>query len=73
MHLQLNAWHLLRAAANSGLMSTSMSWLCSSLRRLSAMALAIIAATALVHGMTVVTRNVSDFAPTRVDVLNPWE
>lgn len=34
---------------------------------------AIIAATALVHGMTVVTRNVSDFAPTRVDVLNPWE
>ncbi len=34
---------------------------------------ALIAATALVHGMTVVTRNVSDFAPTRVEVLNPWE
>ena len=34
---------------------------------------AFIAATALVHGMTVVTRNVSDFAPTGVPVLNPWE
>jgi predicted nucleic acid-binding protein len=32
-----------------------------------------IAATALVHGMTVVTRNVSDFAPTGVPVLNPWD
>jgi hypothetical protein len=34
---------------------------------------ALIAATALVHGMTVVTRNVSDFKPTGVTVLNPWE
>ena len=33
---------------------------------------ALIAATALVHGMAVVTRNVPDFAPTGVDVLNPW-
>jgi predicted nucleic acid-binding protein len=33
---------------------------------------ALIAATALVHGMTVVTRNVADFAPTGVSVLNPW-
>jgi hypothetical protein len=32
----------------------------------------LIAATALVHGMTVVTRNVKDFAPTAVQVLNPW-
>lgn len=32
----------------------------------------LIAATALVHGMTVVTRNVDDFAPTGVRVLNPW-
>jgi predicted nucleic acid-binding protein len=32
-----------------------------------------IAATALVHGMTVVTRNVADFAPTHVATLNPWE
>jgi len=31
-----------------------------------------IAATALVHGMTVVTRNVMDFEPTGVSVLNPW-
>jgi predicted nucleic acid-binding protein len=31
-----------------------------------------IAATALVHGMTVVTRNVSDFEPTGVAILNPW-
>ena len=33
---------------------------------------ALIAATALVHGMTVVTRNVSDFEPTGVEILNPW-
>lgn len=33
---------------------------------------AIIAATALVHGMTVVTRNVSDFKQTGVEILNPW-
>lgn len=33
---------------------------------------ALIAATALVHGMTVVTRNVDDFAPTGVPILNPW-
>ena len=33
---------------------------------------ALIAATALVHGMTVVTRNVSDFVATGVLMLNPW-
>jgi len=32
----------------------------------------LIAATALVHGMTVVTRNVSDFASSGVPLLNPW-
>lgn len=34
---------------------------------------ALIAATALVHGMTVVTRNVADFQPTGVTILNPWQ
>jgi len=34
---------------------------------------AIIAATALVHDMTVVTRNISDFNSTEVRLLNPWE
>ena len=34
---------------------------------------ALIGATALVHGMHVVTRNVADFAPTGVATLNPWE
>lgn len=34
---------------------------------------ALIAATALVHGMTVVTRNVADFEPTGVPLLNPWD
>lgn len=33
----------------------------------------LIAATALIHGMTVVTRNVEDFEPTGVAILNPWE
>ena len=32
----------------------------------------LIAATALVHGMTVVTRNTADFAGTGAAVLNPW-
>jgi predicted nucleic acid-binding protein len=32
----------------------------------------LIAATALVHGMTVVTRNVADFESTGVMLLNPW-
>ena len=34
---------------------------------------ALIAATALVHGMAVVTRNVADFAATGVTILNPWD
>jgi hypothetical protein len=34
---------------------------------------ALIAATALIHGMMVVTRNVEDFEPTGVAILNPWE
>ena len=33
----------------------------------------LIAATALVHGMTVVTRNVADFESSSVALLNPWE
>jgi toxin FitB len=32
-----------------------------------------IAATALVHGMTVATRNLGDFASTNVPLLNPWD
>jgi predicted nucleic acid-binding protein len=34
---------------------------------------ALIAATALVHGVTVATRNVADFEHMGVGVLNPWE
>jgi toxin FitB len=33
----------------------------------------LIAATALVHQMAIVTRNVSDFEGTGVALLNPWE
>lgn len=33
---------------------------------------ALIAATALAHGLTVVTRNTADFEPMGVTVLNPW-
>lgn len=33
---------------------------------------ALIAATGLVHGMTVVTRNLADFEATGVTLLNPW-
>ena len=34
---------------------------------------ALIAATALVHRMTVVTRNVADFAAAKVALIDPWE
>lgn len=34
---------------------------------------ALIAATALTHGMTVVTRNIVDFESTGVQILNPWD
>lgn len=33
---------------------------------------AFIAATALVHGMKVVTRNIDDFESTGVAIINPW-
>lgn len=33
---------------------------------------ALIAATALVHGLTVVTRNIDDFQATGAPLLNPW-
>ena len=32
-----------------------------------------LAATALVHGLTLVTRNTDDVAPSGVPSLNPWE
>jgi len=32
----------------------------------------LIAATAMIHSMTVVTRNTSDFEPTGVALLHPW-
>lgn len=34
---------------------------------------ALIAATALAHGLTLVTRNVRDFAGMGVELLNPWQ
>ena len=33
----------------------------------------LLAATALQHNLTIVSRNVSDFAKVRVQVLNPWQ
>ncbi|WP_460116906.1 PIN domain-containing protein [Pseudomonas sp. S2_C03] len=33
---------------------------------------ALIAATALVHGLTVVTRNIDDFKSSGVELINPW-
>jgi len=33
----------------------------------------LLAATALQHNLTVVSRNVSDFVGTQVPILNPWE
>jgi Predicted nucleic acid-binding protein, contains PIN domain len=32
----------------------------------------LLAATALHHGLTLVTRNVTDFCDTGVDLINPW-
>lgn len=33
----------------------------------------LIAATALVHGLSVVTRNVAGFAPTGAEIIDPWQ
>jgi predicted nucleic acid-binding protein len=33
----------------------------------------LIAATALEHGLTLMMRNVKDFAGLGVDILNPWD
>ncbi|MEP7457416.1 type II toxin-antitoxin system VapC family toxin [Phyllobacterium sp. SB3] len=33
---------------------------------------AFIAASALVHGLTIVTRNVADFTPMGATIINPW-
>lgn len=33
----------------------------------------LIAATALVYGLAVVTRNVADFAPTGAEIVDPWQ
>ena len=34
---------------------------------------ALIAATGITHAMSIVTRNVADFEPTGVQIINPWE
>jgi predicted nucleic acid-binding protein len=34
---------------------------------------ALIAATALVHGLVMVTRNITDFQTTGVPLINPWQ
>lgn len=34
---------------------------------------ALIAATAIVHSMTVVTRNIDDFVDTKCKLINPWK
>jgi predicted nucleic acid-binding protein len=34
---------------------------------------ALIAATGIIHAMPIVTRNVTDFEPTGVKIINPWE
>lgn len=34
---------------------------------------ALIAATGIVHAMPIITRNVADFAPTGVQIINPWD
>ena len=37
------------------------------------MADGLIAATAIIHGLTVVTRNRTDFEDTKVPMINPWD
>lgn len=50
----------------------ALAWGRMSLGRSIGVADTLIAATALVHGMTLVTRNVRDFADCGVRLVNPW-
>ena len=45
----------------------------ASVAEVSALLDALIAATARVHGLEMVTRNVKDFADAGISVVNPWE
>jgi len=51
----------------------ALAWALIAAERPRGMADELIAATARVHGMTVVTRNGADFADAGVPVLNPWD
>ncbi|MSQ72718.1 MAG: plasmid stabilization protein [Betaproteobacteria bacterium] len=37
------------------------------------MADGLIAATALVHGLKLAIRNIADFNPSEVEIVNPWK
>ena len=50
----------------------ALEWGRSPLRRTIGVVDALIAATAIVHGLEMVTRNVRDFADTGVKLINPW-
>ena len=64
---------LLLAGRGFGKTRTLAEWVCQQAASGQASRIALIAATALVHGMTVVTRDVRHFQPMDVGVLNPWE
>ena len=74
----LTAWlERLRHAHSDRILSISdrvaLEWGRLAAERPRGMADGLIAATAAVHGKIIVTRNVADFADTRVPVINPWD
>jgi len=72
MELELDVLSIERKDATQGAMLRT--WLEQHvLPEFSGRTLPVDTATALVHGMTVVTRNVADFKLTGVTVVNPWE
>lgn len=73
LEIELPAWFETRALPVDARVANEWGRLMARLARPIPAVDGLLAATALAHRLTIVTRNVADFIPTGVDILNPWE